>query len=568
MTPLQFTRNVRSLNRLRQIALVLTQHGFGHFVARINLTRFLPVWMLRRKARKAPMDDGLSALGKRLVSVCNELGPTFIKLGQLLSTRPDLLPAEMVDEFYRLQDNVEPFPTDKAMAIIADELGKPVEECFAHIDTVPLASGSIGQAYAARSHEGAELIVKVRRPDIEHTIRHDLQLLEWLAESMESLVPELQPYQPTAVLAELGQLLTREMDYINEASATERFAEAFEKDEGIVIPRVYWEYTGNRVMTMQRLRGINAAKLLSQKEEDSPVLDRRLIAQRLARCYLKQIFELGVVHSDPHPGNLLISPPATVGLIDFGQVGTLTTDFMSELIMIIYACVKNEMSVVIDTLADMGALGAQTDRRLLERALQALLDKYYGLTIRRLDVAAMLNEFVDVTRQNDVVIPREMAQLIKTAATISGVIQSIDPEFDLLVPLKPALKKTMREQFSPQRVQRALTMVGWDVLTVARKAPRHLRELMRAASTRGWQLHVKHENIDRLISELDRSSNRLAFAVVIAAIIVGSSVVVSVDSSVELFGFKVQYFGVLGYLIAGVLGLGLSWAIFRSGRLH
>ncbi|MCH7808385.1 MAG: AarF/ABC1/UbiB kinase family protein [Planctomycetes bacterium] len=567
MTPLQFTRSVRGLNRLRQVVQTLTQHGFGHVVARMDLTRFLPVRMLRRSGRAAPADEGASAIGRRLAMVCAELGPTFIKFGQLVSTRADIVPPEVLSELRKLQDEVPPFDTSTAMTIITEELGKPIDECFLRMDDAPFASGSIGQVYRARVHDGTDVVVKVRRPGIEQVIRLDIQLLTWLASSLESLVPELRAFQPSVLVLELEQMLTLELDYINEAAATARFAAGFSGDDGIRIPQVYWDYCGPRMLTLEELPGTNVATLLGEPEGATKI-NRRLVVRRLADCYLKQIFELGIFHADPHPGNILIDPPATIGLIDFGQVGTVSNEFITELVVLVFAAVNNEMELMVSSLADMDAVGPKTDRRQLQRALQMLRDKYYGLPIKRLDLTTLLTEFTDLARRHDVVIPREMTQLLKALGTAAGVMASIDPEYDLVGQLKPYLKRALRERFSPAYTVRAATLLGWDLVNIVRKAPRQIRETLRRLASGSLQLNVRHEKIDHLITEMDRSSNRLSFAIVIAAIIVGSSVVVSAATKLTIFEIPVQYFGIAGYLIAGVLGLGLSWAIFRGGRLH
>jgi len=563
MTPLQFTRSVRSLNRLRRIAQVLTRHGFGHIVTRVNLGRFVPVWMLRRKAA----EDGVSTIGRRLALVCSELGPTFIKLGQMLSTRPDIVPEDVLKHLRSLQDDVPPFDTCIAMGTIADELRRPVGDCFTTISDRPMASASIGQVYRATGKNGEELVVKVRRPDIDSVIRLDMQLLHWLAESVETLMPELQIYRPTMIVAELEQSLLRELDYVNEASATSRFGAAFAGDAGIRIPKVYWDLSGSRVLTLQALSGVNVEALLNDSER-AATDDRRLVAQRLADCFLKQAFEVGLFHADPHPGNILVEPGGEVGLIDFGQVGTITEEWMTQLVIMVYACVNHEVDVVIDALADMGAVGPETDRRNLHRELQVLLDKYYGLPIKRFDLGTLFHEFSEVIRRNDVTVPRDLVMLIKSFSTMASVIARLDPDLDLLALAKPRLQKTLTDRLAPARLARGAALLSWHLFSIARQAPGQLRQGLRRFASGGWRLRVRHENIDRLTNELDRSSNRLAFSIVIAAIIVGSSVVVSADSALTVFDVKFQYFGIVGYLIAGVLGLGLSWAIFRSGRLH
>ncbi len=568
MTPLQFTRSVRSLNRIRHIATVLTRHGFGHIVTRINLGRFVPVWMLPRKRAVSAADTAPASIGRRLAEVCGELGPTFVKLGQMLSTRPDLVPEDVLNELRTLQDKVPPFDTQEAMATIAEELGQPVSACFASIESEPFASASIGQVYRATGQSGEKLVVKVRRPDIDATIALDMQILAFLAESLEDLMPELRVYHPTVIVSEFEQALTRELDYVNEAAATTRFAEAFADDPGIRIPKVRWELSGSRVLTMEKLAGENLDAYVAGAESGLAPVDRKLVARRLADCFLKQAFEVGMFHADPHPGNILVEPPARIGLIDFGQVGSISDEWMGELVVIVYACVSREVDVAIDALADMGAVGPETDRNNLHRAMQFLVDKYYGLPIKRLDPGTLLTEFSDVIRRHGVIVPREMVMLAKAYSTVASVTTSLDPDLDLLELLKPRLKRALSDRLSPKAFARASALAGWHILSIARHAPGQLRQMLRRLGTGGWRLDVRHQNIDRLISELDRSSNRLAFSVVIAAIIVGSSVVVSASTELTLLGLKVQYLGIAGYVIAGVLGLGLSWAIFRSGRLH
>lgn len=564
----QFTRSVRSLNRLRQIAQVLTRHGFGHIVTQIDLTRFVPVWMLRKKVVPPPLDDQRSPVGKRLVQVSVELGPTFIKLGQMLSARPDVVPGHVLQELRSLQDDVPPFDTSTAMDILAHDLERPIDECFSWIADAPLASASIGQVYRAKAHDGADLMVKIQRPGIGSIIELDMQLLRWLAESLENLVPELRMYRPMMIVDELDQMLHRELDYINEASTTTRFGEAFADDPAIRIPRVYWEFSGAHVLTLEALEGTKIDRIETSSPESDGGIDRGLVARRLANCYLKQIFELGMFHADPHPGNILVSAPASIGLLDFGQIGVIGDEFMTELTLFLYACANNEMEIVVDTFADSGALGRDTDRRNLRRALQILYDKYRNLPAKRIDLGTLFGECSEVMRRNDVILPRDLSVLIKTLGGVATEATRLDPNLQMFDLLRPYVKKVLSERLSPSQLSRSAAMFGWDLLNIVRKAPRQLRESLRRIASHGLELHVRHENIDRLTKELDRSSNRLAFAIVIAGIIVGSSAVFSAAADVTLLGFEVRWFGIIGYLMAGVLGLALSWAIFRSGRLH
>lgn len=565
MNPLEFTRSVRSLNRLRHIAQVLTQHGFGYIVARTNLARYLPTTILRREPEEAGVAAPPASIGRRLALVFTELGPTFVKFGQMLTTRPDLLPKEIVLELECLQDQVPPFDSDVAMQIIADNLGAPVSASFEQIDLIPIASGSIGQVHAAHLPGGKPVIVKVRRPDIEGTVLTDMQLLRWLAESLERLVPEVRDFRPTMLVSEFEQTLLREMDFIYEASVLTRFYDAFAEDRTIRTPRVYWELTGTQVLTMERLDGKNVAQYLAT---DAECLNRRVIARKLVQAYLRQIFDIGAFHADPHPGNILVDPPADVGLIDFGQVGVLTEDLTTQLVTCIYAAVSKEVGILVDTLGHMGAVPATADRRQLQRDLRILLEKYYGLPLHRIELATLFHEFSRVIRQHGVIVPREVPMLIKAVSMAAETARRLDPELNLLALLEPKLRENMRQRLSPSRLLRNAGVSGWQALVALRYAPRQISDLVRKLSTGQWDLNVKHENIDRLAEELDRSSNRLSLAVVIAAIIIGSSVVIRSTPDLMVFGVPVQSMGVVGYLLAGVMGLGLSWAIFRSGRLH
>jgi ubiquinone biosynthesis protein len=566
MTPIQLTRGMRSLKRVRQIARVLTQHGFGHVVARMNLARYVPAWLLRRKqADRAMADAGLGAIGRRLAAVCTELGPTFIKFGQMLTTRPDVLPAEIVRELRSLQDHVPPFDTEEARRLVSERLERPLGDCFVVFEEIPLASGSIGQVHRARTKDGVEVVVKVRRPGIEQTIRADMQLMHWLADSLETLVPELEMYRPTTIVSEFEDALMRELDFINEAAATERIGAALAGSEGLRAPTVHWDLTGPGVITLEKLPGRNALVTL---EDDSLVdeIDCKLIAARMIESYLVQIFEVGTFHTDPHPGNFLIEPPGHVGLIDFGQVGTLTDEQMTQLVVMVYAAVNGEMGLVVDTLSDLGALGPQTDRFSLQRSLRMLLDKYLGLKLGHVDLGKIYHEMTDVMRSEGVTVPREVVLLIKALSMVATTARKFDPEVNVLASLKPRITEALKQRLHPSRAVRAAAISGYESLGLLQQAPRRLKEIMSQLASGTWQLNIQHRNLERLTNELDQSSSRLAFSIVIAAIIVGSSVVVTANPELRVLNIPLQFFGIFGYLVAGVFGLALAWTIFRSGR--
>ncbi|MHC4091690.1 MAG: ABC1 kinase family protein [Planctomycetota bacterium] len=562
MNTLRLVKSVRSLQRLRRIVTVLSQQGFGHLVDRMNLRRFVPVPRWGRTRPSEPVDA--MTIGQRLVAVCNELGPTFIKLGQVVTTRPDLVPEHVLDDLKTLQDQVAPFETPTALSVIRDELGAPVEELFRTFDEKPMASGSIGQVYRAVTADGADVVVKVKRPEIEEPIRLDLFLLKQLAEAMESLVPETRIYRPRMLVDEFEQALLRELDFTHEASSTTRVQLAFADDPYIRIPKTRWDLSGPGVLTLEVVAGENIDAVFGAEDRR---YDRRLLASRLANLYIKQFFEVGTFHADPHPGNILVVPPARIGLIDFGQIGMVTDELAAKMVALLVAAVYRETDFMVGILSDLNALGPETDARNLARDLRVLVHKYYGLPLKRIDLVTVLHEASAVMRAHDVAIPRDLVLVLKTLSTVMGIVLQLDPEFDALAMFRPRLKELIRQQVSPGRLARSAGVIAWNLLGLLRDTPQQLRSALRSLSRGQWQLNVRHERLDELMSELDRSSNRLSFSVVIAATIVGSSVVVTASPEMAILGVPLQWFGVIGYLFAGVLGIGLLWAIFRSGRL-
>ncbi len=569
MTPFGFTRGVRSLNRLVVIVRVLTQHGFGDVVDRLNLGRFVPFARVRAQRREDERADSPGTLvGRRLVRVCNDLGPTFVKLGQLLSTRPDLLPLEVLRELRTLQDRVEPFQTSIARQIVEADLGASVDQLFAEFGASPLASGSIGQVYRAVTPDGARVVVKVKRPGVDETIRLDMYLLQRLAEAMEQLVPELAPYHPALIAEEFAQVMQRELDYVNEASTTSRFAEVFADTPDVRIPQIRWELTGARVLTMTAVDGVNLDEVTRDGALRAEGFDRKLLAHRLADIYLTQFFELGVFHADPHPGNILVTPPGTIGLIDFGQTGVLEDELATQLVIMVMAAVERDVDLVVEGLLTLGAVGRRTDRLVLARMIRLLLDKYHGLPLKRLDPVTIFTELSDIVRRNDVTLPRDVVLVFKALATVAGTTLKLDPELDLLSLLRPRMRRLIVQRFSPSRLKRSAGLSVWQLAGALRTAPRQLRAILRRLASGEWEINVRHENVDRLTREMDRSSNRLAFSIVIAAVVVGSSMVITADTAANVLGLPLRVIGILGYVFAVALGALLLWAIFRSGRLY
>ncbi|MFQ5411490.1 MAG: ABC1 kinase family protein [Phycisphaerae bacterium] len=560
-------KTVRTFARLRVIAQVLSKHGFGHFVDRLQLGGYLPTTRLLR--RRGPTEehealDPLEAIGRRLVRVCEELGPTFIKLGQIASTRADVLPPQVLTALEGLQTDVKPFPTEQAKRIFKKDTGRTVAEAFREFTDQPFASASIAQVHRAITPDGRQVVVKVQRPGIEQIIQLDIYVLKFLAEQAESLFPELRPFRPRMLIEEFTQTLQKELDFINEASATARFHEAFQDDPHVTTPRVHWELTGAKVLTLEYLDGIRLRDVL---EERGPTCNRTELARNLSECFLKQFFELGIFHADPHPGNLLIGPPDCIKLVDFGMIGQIDERLTDRLVIGIVAAVKKEVDVLIDILADLDGIGPKTDRGMLARDLRGYLDKYYGLPLRRLDMATIFREWIDTVRRNDVTLPRDFVAMFKSLAVVSGVILQLDPELNLAELLQPRLSTLLRERISGRRILRMAGISTWHIAGILRDAPRLIREIMRGMGRGQFQVNIKHENIDYLARELDRSSNRLASSIIMASTIVGGSMLLSMDTEVTLFKVPIRYLGFVGYALALFMAVWIIVAILRSGKL-
>lgn len=569
LVPFNLPRTVRSIRRVQTIARVLTHHGFGHLVARLHLERYVPLPKRWRRALVVSQEEADLTLGRRLAMVLEELGPTFIKLGQVMSSRPDLLPPDIIRELIQLQDRVPPFPSEQAHQLIAANLGRPLKDCFQTFGETPFASGSIAQVYraatfAADNRPSKRVVVKVKRPGIEDIVRLDMTILHWIADLAERLVPELHRYRPHVIVEDFERTMLREMDFVNEAATMTRFTEAIGGDGDVHVPDVHWELTGPSVLTLEEVAGRSAQYYFDHPEAD---LDRKAIAEKLARSFIKQLFEVGLFHADPHPGNLLIEPPAAIGLIDYGLTGRIDDEMLGNLVVALVAAFNREPDLIVEVLADMGSLGDQTDRQQLRQEFLQLIEKYYGLPLHRFDMQTLFYEITNLIRRNDVTLPREFIMFGKALVAIGGVCLQFDPNLDLLTLVKPKLQSLIARRFAPARVAKSMAVAGWHMVSILKSAPGTLRDISRRLATGKWQVQIRHQNLDDLAHELDRSSNRLSFAIITAAIIVGSSMILSSGGQTSVFRIPLHFFGLIGYVMAGVMGVGLVIAILRSGKL-
>lgn len=560
----------RDLGRLHEIASILIRYGFGDMVRRMGMAN-----ALERAGRALLWKDAdeLAHLEPpaRVRRALEELGPTFIKLGQVLATRVDLFAPEWIVEFGKLQDSAPASPYADIRQQLTDDLGAPPEEIFAAFDSEPMAAASIAQVYRARLEDGSEVVVKVRRPNIVPVIEADLRWLMRLAELAEAENPELRNFHPQDVVRQFEQSLRRELDFATECRNAERIAGNFanftDQDEVtpaaapvIVIPRVYWQWTGERVCVQEYIDGIPGRDLAAV---DHAGFDRDILARRGAHAVLKMIVEDGFFHADPHPGNVFYLPGNRIAFIDFGMVGQLTEERRDQMIRLMLGLVRNEPARVADVMLDWTG-DATVDEVVLLLEIQNFVDQYHGVPLRQLSLGNMLNDLVAILREHRIALPSDLALLIKAFITLEGMGRELDPDFDMAGEAIPILERSMRAQYSPA----ALIKRGWrsasEMLALIADLPHDLSRLLRAARRGRLEIHIDVTHLKHVGNQLDGAANRLAIGIVVAALIIGSSIVMTVPGGPTLLGLP--FFGLLGYLGAATGGVWLLLSIWKSNR--
>jgi ubiquinone biosynthesis protein len=546
------------IRRYRQIAEVLTRHGFGFLTSLLGLERFLP---FHHELLGDSSGGGTITPPQHIRIACEELGVTFIKLGQLLSTRPDLLPPEYVTEFAKLQDEAPAIASETAVEIIESEFGQRIGDLFADFEMQPLAAASIGQAHAAVLLDGADVVIKVRRPGVVDQVEEDLEILHNLAAAASRRWDFAQRYDLLGLVQEFSLTLRAELDYIREGQNAEKFAENFADDPDVHIPRVYWETTTSRVLTLERIHGIKAGDLAAL---DRCGVNRTELAERGTQAILKMVFEHGFFHADPHPGNFFVEPSGCFGLIDFGMVGTVdekTQDYLANLIL---ALAKQDYDRLVQAVLELDVTKQRVDRVELRRDLEHLIKPYYGMPLGKISLTPLIYEGIGIIRRHRLHLPPNLALLIKTIIITEGIGVHLDPNFHLTEVIEPYADKLMLRLFSPTRVVKKLSQAGMDVARLGVEIPQQLRHILGEIERGGFEVGMKPGALEPLINRLERLANRITLGVIAASFIVGLAVLLSVYRPPGWERWAGRMFAV-GFFFAAVLGVYLAWSILRSG---
>ena len=550
---------MRDLGRLHEITSVLVRYGLGDMVRRLGI-----VSILERAGRILHWKESSDIMhlepAVRVRRAMEELGPTFVKLGQVLATRVDVFPPNWIAEFERLQSEVPPVPFEELLPELEAALGAPPATVFRELHTEALAAASVAQVHLAKLQDGTPVVLKIRRPGIRPKIEADLRILAHIAGLVELEIPESRRYQPAQVVAQFRRSLRRELDFAMEARNIERFIENFAGDETVLIPRVYWEWTSDVMNVQQHVDGIAGNDLAAV---EAAGLDRRLLAARGADAVLKMILVHGFFHADPHPGNVFYLPGNRIGMIDFGMVGRLTDPRRNQIVDLLAAVAgKNEegmLEVLLDWTGD-----TPVDEAKLGSDVGDLVFNYENVHLKDLNLGALLSELTVIMRDHSLVMPPDLTLLFKALITLEGLGQQLDPEFAMIEHLTPFVRGVITERYMPAALIKRGKHGMREMMSIVSGLPRDLARLLREARRGKIRIDLDLKRLDHFGHQIDRSSNRLTLGVMTASLVIGSSIVMTVKGGPELFGLPV--FGLLGFLVAFLNSVWIIFSIWRSGR--
>jgi ubiquinone biosynthesis protein len=549
-----------NIARLNEIAGVLIRHGLGDLVRRLGLSNAL------ERAGHTLHWEHVADLAHlpppvQVRMAMEELGPTFVKLGQILAGRTDLFDAEWITEFEKLHSHVPAVPLDELRAQLREDLGAEPEAVFARFDIEPLAAASIAQVHRAQLRDGSEVIVKIRRPGIRDIIEADLRLLERLATLAEAELPALAPYRPRQLVREFARSLQRELNLATECRSAERVAANMAALPFVVIPRVHWEHTCERINVQDFVDGIPGHELDRLTQQG---LDRQLLARRGAQAVLKMIVEDGFFHADPHPGNVFYLSDNRIAFIDFGMVGHLSMRRRSELLRLLLGLVQRNTQSVVDVLLGWISDGHSVPVDQLESEVDAFVNQYHGTPLAELSLGQMLVDVTSILREHRLALPGDLALLIKAFITLEGLGRGLDPAFNMAAEALPLLRQVVRARYRPKVLAQRAWSSARRLLEVAEQLPEDLSRLLRNARHGRINVGIEIHSLKRVGDQLDRAANRLSLALIIAALIIGSSIVMTVGGGPTLLGLPAL--GLLGFIGAIVGGLWLARSIWRSNH--
>ncbi len=547
---------VQDIRRLQKITSVLTRHGFSAVARQAGLGRFLPD--TEKKGRFEGEDegeDGKELIGKdrsetaiRFRRVLEDLGPTFVKLGQVLSTRPDLVPKEFIDELKKLQDQVGPMDLEKVHQQIKDSLGEPVDELFEHFDKKPIAAASIGQVHRARTMDGHDCVVKVQRVGILDQVRSDLDILYYLARILEATIEEVELYSPTDIVREFEKAILMELDFRKEAENLEEFAGNFAEEEGVSVPEVYEDYTSSKILTMEFIDARKLSDIEGGTEEAERVLKNLLDAM------VKMVLYDGFFHGDPHPGNILVRDDESLVFIDLGLMGRLSASQQDDLISLILNVLAGDVDAISRVLLKMGRPVGRVNLGDFRADVERIRGEYIDATVEEVNVSKFIQEVMDAAQHHKIRLNPNYAVLTKTAATIEGIMRRLKPDMDVMELGMPYAQELALRRFSAKRVAQSVVNTAMGFSSFVTKVPQQMDQVLMDMESGNLTITVRNESLDQLGETLNTMGTRLFLGVVAAGLAVAAGILFA--------SYDPRIFGIPLMLLVGLFAAGAATGLF------
>jgi ubiquinone biosynthesis protein len=551
--PLRLLRNLR---RSREIVTVLMNYGFDDLVDQLGLRRYLR-WGRRLLFWKRSEPEVNLTRAKRIRLALESLGVTFIKFGQVVSTRPDLVPRDVIRELSKLQESVPSFPSDIAIKIVERDLEGSIDSLFASFDHKPLAAGSLGQVHRARLRDGTELVVKIKRPEIDRVIEQDLSLMHELATMIERHFPDAEIFDPVGLVKQFSRTIHRELQFMREARSTDEFYRLFQDDATLYVPKIYWEMTQGDVITMEYIDGY---RIDDANELRNLPISAHEVAANGARVFMKMTFEFGIFHADPHPGNFRVMPDGSLCLIDYGMIGVLEEERRDLLIDLLVNVAKKDTTRLVEVVLNIGKTKRDVDHQLLRADLRDFIGNYYGVPLDQIKVGAMLTDFINILAIHRIRCPVDIMLLIRALITLEGVASQIAPDLNIAQEMEPYVYKISSERYHPRAIVGRIWTEARSLSKVMHDLPEQIGRTLGKLSDDELRIHLEHKGIDHLTTEMDRSGNRLAIGMVMSALILASSVTILADNTLVYISIPI-------FMMSSLLGIWLIYGVFRSGRL-
>lgn len=554
-------KTYRHTNRYIEIIKVFTKYGFYDLIAESGFDIF--GYTGRQIAFKKAEDKILNlSRWERIRMVLEELGPTFIKFGQIMSTRGDLVPAELINELKKLQHSVPSFSEEKAIALIEDELGGPISEIFRDFSPVPVAAASIAQVHKATLIDGTKVAVKVQRPGIKRIIDTDMEIMFNLAVAIEKHVADMKSSNIVKILDEFDKSIHKELNFSIEATSIERFGNNFRDNPTIYVPKCYREYSTHKVLTMEFVDGI---EISDTEQIETQSLDRKIIAKRGADLVLEQIFKFGFFHADPHPGNVLVMPGNVICFIDFGMMGTLTRNTRDLITSIAIGAINRDIDRIIRSLLKICETTGEVKIQKLELQLTEITDLYFNQSLENIDIRDLFNELVDFFPSNNLKIPSDLYSLGRSLILLQANGEMLDPDYNVSQQIEPFFKKLVRERLHFRQFAKDLFISSEEMVQLAKELPYQMREIIDKVRNGTLKFDVEHKGLEPMLTKHEQISNRMTFAIILASITVGSSLLIL--ARMPPLWNNIPIIGLLGFIAATILGFWLLISIYHGGRL-